>query len=258
MARIKGTRGDDNLIGTDGNDRIIGGRGDDFISGGKGNDRLKGGAGEDTFAFSAGDGHDRILDYTSLDKIQIDVLEDSVSYVETARGTYINYDGGSIFVRSASKDDLNITFADSPVDPVDPNPGEGVNVVLAPTGTQFMTGTDGAVDHFTFRSLDDFEVRDETPDQNDAFNRFVMFEFEDGTDKVDLSGIDANINTAEDDAFAFIGGAEFSGTAGELRVIDDSVVLGDVDGDGTGDFFFAFRDGFYDNSVVLSEEDLIV
>jgi len=56
-------------------------------------------------------------------------------------------------------------------------------------------------------------------------------------DKIDLSGIDANIGTADDDSFTLV--ASFTGTAGELIVTRSAgvyTVLGDVDGDGVADF----------------------
>ncbi|MGC9420885.1 MAG: M10 family metallopeptidase C-terminal domain-containing protein, partial [Rhodovulum sp.] len=62
--------------------------------------------------------------------------------------------------------------------------------------------------------------------------------WEDGTDLIDLSAVDANANTVGDDAFVFIGTAAFSGTEGELRVeerFNSRWVLGDVDGDGIAD-----------------------
>lgn len=62
--KIYGNNGDDGLFGGDGNDRLFGGAGDDFISGNAGNDILKGGTGADEFAFYAGDGTDRVKDFT--------------------------------------------------------------------------------------------------------------------------------------------------------------------------------------------------
>src|SRR5205085_8586211 len=66
----------------------------------------------------------------------------------------------------------------------------------------------------------------------------MLLDFTSGTDKIDLSGIDANQATAGDDAFTFIGASAFSGVAGQLRaeVYGGQVhILGDVDGDGRAD-----------------------
>lgn len=65
--------GNDLLAGMGGNDRLFGQAGADRLRGGAGNDTLHGGAGADSFLFSAGDGSDRILDFTDgQDRIVID------------------------------------------------------------------------------------------------------------------------------------------------------------------------------------------
>jgi serralysin len=51
--------------------------------------------------------------------------------------------------------------------------------------------------------------------------------------------IDANANTAGNQAFTFIGAAAFSGAAGQLRTYSQdgsNYVAGDVNGDGEADF----------------------
>jgi serralysin len=66
-----------------------------------------------------------------------------------------------------------------------------------------------------------------------------ILDFTSGVDKIRLSEIDANSNTAADDAFTFIGNAAFSGVAGQLRTYSqggDNYVAGDVNGDGVADF----------------------
>ena len=63
----------------------------------------------------------------------------------------------------------------------------------------------------------------------------LLSDFVSGTDKIDLSAIDANAGTAGDDAFTFIGAAAFTHQAGQLRyeVASGQVhIYGDVDGDG--------------------------
>ncbi|MFV5383642.1 VCBS domain-containing protein [Acinetobacter junii] len=58
--------GHDSLYGGFGNDHLDGGRGHDTLDGGQGNDEIIGGYGSDTFIFTAGYGHDVILDGISL------------------------------------------------------------------------------------------------------------------------------------------------------------------------------------------------
>ena len=65
-----------------------------------------------------------------------------------------------------------------------------------------------------------------------------------GKDLIDLSVLDADAGTLKDDAFAFIGRAKYSGSAGEQRYRPkdgDAFVLGDTDGDGRADFVIRIR-----------------
>ena len=60
-----------------------------------------------------------------------------------------------------------------------------------------------------------------------------------GTDKIDLTRLDANASAAGDQAFSFVNGAAFSNTAGELRAYSqdgDNYLAGDTNGDGIADF----------------------
>jgi serralysin len=63
----------------------------------------------------------------------------------------------------------------------------------------------------------------------------VLADFVSGTDKIDLSAIDAVAATAGDDPFSFIGAGAFTRQAGQLRyeVLNGAVhIYGDLDGDG--------------------------
>ncbi|WP_323716081.1 calcium-binding protein [Paracoccus aminovorans] len=65
--------GNDMLWGMAGNDRLFGQADNDRLRGGPGNDTLHGGAGADRFIFAAGDGADRINDFTDgQDRIVIE------------------------------------------------------------------------------------------------------------------------------------------------------------------------------------------
>jgi len=90
---LLGGNGDDDIYGGDGNDTIVGGAGSDWISGGVGNDEIYGGTGLDrlfgvggsnTFEYrSVGDSQmiggvdnrDYIFDFTSLDKIDLRLID---------------------------------------------------------------------------------------------------------------------------------------------------------------------------------------
>ena len=111
--------------------------------------------------------------------------------------------------------------------------GAGNDRLTGGGGNDIEEGGAGA-DIFVFTALGDsvnYELRSDgkklLPDR--------LPDFLSGTDKLDLSAIDANTGTAGDDAFTFIGTAAFTHHAGELRyeVLQGQVhIFGDVDGDG--------------------------
>lgn len=88
LDRIYGGDGDDRLDGGAGNDIIFGNQGADVVTGGEGNDligglagadQLRGGAGADTFVYTnRADAGDRIVDMTSLDRVDLQFPPGSV------------------------------------------------------------------------------------------------------------------------------------------------------------------------------------
>jgi VCBS repeat-containing protein len=110
----------------------------------------------------------------------------------------------------------------------------GNDTLVGGAGQDLLRGGSG-LDIFRFVAVSDSTVA--APD--------TIADFQMG-DKIDLSAIDANSLLEGNQAFKFIGGANFSGTsqapaAGELRASYDAVtklwsVAGDIDGDGTADF----------------------
>ena len=91
----------------------------------------------------------------------------------------------------------------------------------------------------------------------------LNFTANDGTgatsDRIHLGLIDANTARAGNQAFSFIGAADFSGTAGELRVsalegTDHLLVAADTNGDGLADFEIEVQTEF---GAPLSAADFI-
>ena len=83
----------------------------------------------------------------------------------------------------------------------------------------------------------------------------TILDFVRGSDRIDLSGVDAITATSADDAFAFIGTSAFHNVAGELRYQaegGDVRVQGDFDGNGIADFEIVL-----DNLTVLASSDFI-
>ncbi|HEY5963421.1 MAG TPA: M10 family metallopeptidase C-terminal domain-containing protein, partial [Xanthobacteraceae bacterium] len=114
----------------------------------------------------------------------------------------------------------------------------GGNTLLGLDGDDVITGggdgdllTGGAGhDQFVYTALTDSGSTKPTRDQ--------ITDFVQGDDVIELSALDA-ITGGADDAFSFIGTAAFSGVAGQLRQstsFGNTIVSGDVDGNGVGDF----------------------
>lgn len=77
-----------------------------------------------------------------------------------------------------------------------------------------------------------YAASESTPELRDGIQDFRL------GDLIDLSVIDANVNTPENDAFTFIGLEPFSKQAGQLRAVGAGpiyTVQGDTDGDGDAD-----------------------
>jgi serralysin len=93
--------------------------------------------------------------------------------------------------------------------------GAGSDVLGGGAGNDRLSGGDGA-DVFVFGAASDSldgglrsDGKKATPDQ--------LTDFVSGTDRIDLSAIDANRGTAGDDAFSWLGAGAFTGVAGQLR-----------------------------------------
>nr|MDQ4088387.1 M10 family metallopeptidase C-terminal domain-containing protein [Pseudomonadota bacterium] len=106
--------------------------------------------------------------------------------------------------------------------------GSGADKIIANAAANRLTGGPG-YDTFIWKAAAD----------SPAAMADVITDFEDSTDTIDLSAIDAIPATPGDDAFKAIADNAFSGTAGELRSVVQNGSLritGDLDGDASADF----------------------
>ncbi|NBW75005.1 MAG: hypothetical protein EBR34_04320 [Sphingomonadaceae bacterium] len=116
------------------------------------------------------------------------------------------------------------------------NAGAGADTIYGGDGNDSITGGSGNDKLFGGAGKDVFVFRQDSVTAND-FDE--IFDFVSRQDKIDLRAIDANINTARNDSFTAIWGAEFSKKAGELQIkayADGTLISGDVNGDGVADF----------------------
>jgi Ca2+-binding RTX toxin-like protein len=105
--------------------------------------------------------------------------------------------------------------------------GANNDILLGNFGADQLTGGGGAD---TFRY-------DATSDSNSTLTDHIL-DFASGTDKIELTRVDANDLVAGNQGFSWIGSNAFSGSAGELRVFQqggDWIVQGDTNGDGVAD-----------------------
>nr|WP_269100131.1 calcium-binding protein [Mangrovicoccus ximenensis] len=197
---IAGSSVGDYIAAWGGDDLVMGYEGADWIDGGDGNDTLYGNLGRDTLEGGKGD--------------------------DELRGGM----GNDLLLRGMGKDRLfgglgnDRLFGGLGADSLDG--GDGDDQLSGGFGSDMLTGGDGA-DSFFFRIADPLHV--------DVITDFDAVE----GDIIRLDKMDADTATAADDAFAFIGYAGFTATAGELRAADlggAQRIEGDVDGDGLADF----------------------
>lgn len=273
--KINGGSGNDVLTGNGGNDILSGGAGVDiFVFAGydNGTDTLTDAASGDIIrvngrsfsgAVTLGDGSAVLVDQVQL---AVDATNNlSTLYVGsdwtagaevviTLEGTYdvgaftlsgrdILLTAGSSNPGTAGDDTLNGTAGNDELsggDGKDKLLGKGGNDVLdGGAGNDVLNGGPGADSLSGGEGADRFQygaIGDSTPGTlyHDAIADFVA-----GSDKIDLSAIDANPVVSGNQAFKFVTG-EFTGAAGQVRYdAAADLVLADVNGDGMTDLEIA-------------------
>lgn len=252
-----------------GNDLIVlSDGGDDTVSSGAGNDffyygtewtsadRTDGGAGTDTIgligsttitlAEGSMTGVERLAMYTDagtadyvITTVEANVLAGAQMFVTAASlqaGETLTFDGsaetdgGFVVHGGAGNDRISGGWSS---DFIIGNAGDdslyglgGNDILIGGLGGDRMRGGGGA-DVFRYQSSD----------QSTWHSEDHILDFR-HSDRIDLSAIDGNADAAGNNAFTFIGAAEFSNTAGELRAYQYGGswwVEGDSDGDGTAE-----------------------
>ena len=125
--------------------------------------------------------------------------------------------------------------------------GANADLIHGNLGADILTGNGGAD---TFRY-------DGTADSNSG-SRDRITDFTPGTDKIDLSRVDANSLAAGDQGFTWIGSSAFSGSAGQLRAYQQNgfwFVEGDVNGDAVADLVIALT---LQGSTPLGQGDFLL
>jgi Ca2+-binding RTX toxin-like protein len=262
---IYGAGGNDTLSGGDGFDQLTGNGGDDSLYGGAGGDVLSGGTGADTMEGNNGDDvyvvdnvgdvvtelsgegtdivYSHLATYTLPSEVENLQWNGSGGFTGTGNGlANILYGGGSDDVLSGAggNDELRASAGNDTL-----SGGDGDDLLIGSSGADINTGGAGSD-----------VIRIGFFDSGTGVDADRITDFQSGFDLVDVSGWDANLNAAGDQAFNFVGGAAFTGTAGELRTYFDGVdtwAQGDITGDGVADFEIRF-----DGAVTLTASDFLL
>jgi Ca2+-binding RTX toxin-like protein len=258
---IDGGAGNDTLTGGDGNDTIMGGSGNDTIDAGAGGDRILGLRGRDTI--NGGIGNDTLVliddmsngfvfrsnTIAGIETIELQAghsfaltLDDgnvaagshlTVNGQALEAGNFLHFDGSAetnarlLLFGGAGDDELRggamndrIAGGDGADKLVG---GAGRDVLVGGLGGDFLYG--GADnDRFVFN-----DVAESTETSSDWIRGWNV------GDRIDLSAIDAHAFGPFDQAFIYIGAADFSSGGGQLQVrttdSGNTIIRGDTDGD---------------------------
>ena len=197
-------------------DKLVGDIGNNVLRGGRGNDVLDGGAGFDYADYR--DASAGVTVNLGTGRTSGEQGVDKLVRIEGIRGS----DFGDILIGSASADKLD---------------GRG--------GADRLSGGTGN-DTFVFSALSDTGI--------DSATRDVISDFVRGQDKIDLSALDANTGTANNDAFSstLIGSTASFTAAGQLKLAS-GVLYGNTDADAAAEFSIALT-----GVTTLSSSDFIL
>ena len=251
---MTGGSGNDYLWGGAGNDTLYGNAGDDVLDGGIGADTMYGGAGNDTYTVD--DVNDKVIElpgegtndvvratvsYTLSDNVETLWLDGNAAINGTgnAGNNTITGNNAANILRGGGGNDIlrggggNDTLYGGTGD--DQLFGDAGNDILYGGGGKDLLDGGAGADIYRFLPGD--------LGKTVATSATVVLGAGQG-DKIDLSAIDANSATTTRDAFRFVGTADFTKKAGELRVQasgSDWTVSADTNGDGVADMVLTVK-----------------
>jgi serralysin len=210
---LDGGGGNDILVGLDGNDDLVGGLGDDILLPGSGRDIVNGGPDNDTVDYS--DGSAAVFASLLYGGITGDAAGDTYLSIENMIGTpYDDFLQGNNEANTLRGRQGNDFLSGE----------DGNDTLVGGTGTDILAGGAGA-DTFVWLSPSETGATIATAD--------LIWDFEASLDRIDLSAIDADTKMAGNQAFEFIGMADFT-APGQVRWSiegSDTVVWLNTDGD---------------------------
>jgi Ca2+-binding RTX toxin-like protein/uncharacterized protein (DUF2141 family) len=199
--------GFENILGSAFNDSLTGNGGDNLLIGGSGNDLLDGEAGADTADYRTA--KSAVTADLSAGTATSGLEVDSLIRIENLIGSRFNDSLTGDLTANTLAGDL------------------GNDLITGGGGADQLSGSSGR-DVFRYLTLGD-----------SALAAMDLITDLGGKDRIDLSALDADANTAGDQAFLQV--AAFTGAAGQLRLTYDAgaqqtTLAVDVNGDGLADF----------------------
>ena len=251
--RIDGKDGNDTITGSSSSDTIIGGIGNDKVNGGQGSDTYlitgneAGGwssfQGYDTYADNGTTGSDRLI-AQGTGNVDIGLkafaASSGIEIIDGSGATGIVRligDGNANTLNFSTVQMIGTNLRIEGKDGNDSITGSNNNdIIVGGNGDDKLTGGLGA-DKLTGNAGKDRFIFTTTAQMGLGTNKDTIADFQRDQDLVDLVAIDANTLLTGNQAFTYIGSANFS-KAGELRFAS-GIVSGDVNGDKVADFELA-------------------
>jgi Ca2+-binding RTX toxin-like protein len=223
----------DTLTGNGGANNLFGGAGNDILIGGAANDILNGGAGTDWAYYNTAVSAVTASLATTAAQVAGGAGSDTLIDIENLLGSQYN----DTLTGNAVANILNGGAGNDVL-----SGGAGNDTLMGGAGKDALTGGAGA-DIFSFSA---------TTESATGVNHDVITDFVRGTDKIDLSTIDANVFVTGNQAFTLISsGAAFT-TAGQIKFVG-GVLQGNITNDQTADFEIALT-----GVTALSAADFIL
>ncbi|OWJ69014.1 calcium-binding protein [Inquilinus limosus] len=221
VENITGSAFADRLTGVSGANRLEGLGGNDVLAGAAGGDTLDGGAGTDLATY-----------FGAVDAVTVDLVAGLGSRGDANGDRYLsieNVHGGRGGDSLAGDGQANLLNGFEGGDTL--SGGGGADTLVGGVGQDMLSGGAGA-DRFVYAVAGDSGIGAKA-------DRITDFSRGEG-DRIDLSAIDADMNTTGNQAFSFIGGGLYTGVAGQLRFAVTApgviTIAGDIDGDRVSDF----------------------